>query len=191
MSALKLTGRFMKKEYKLEYDNIVKDIINNEYFLKTKDDLHHGSSKYEHLVRVSKCSFIMAKMFNADVESTTRAALLHDFFFGGRKDKVENSYLNHPKTAVENAKKYFEINEIEENAIRTHMFHHVLIKKIFPFINRSEKAKIKDNKPKSKEGWIVCIADLLVSIVECQRFEFSYIANLSYLIIFNLIFFQN
>ncbi len=181
----------MKKEYKLEFNDITKDIINNEYFLKTKDDLHHGSSKYDHLVRVSKCSFMLGKMFKADIKSVTRAALLHDFFFGGRKDKNENSYLNHPITAAKNAKEYFYLNEIEEEAIKTHMFHHVIMKKIFPFLNRHEKAKIKESKPKSKEGWIVCISDLLVSIMECQRFEFTYIAKLSCLVLINIIFLRN
>lgn len=180
----------MKKEYKLEYKEITDEIINNEYFELTKKDLHHGSSKYDHLVRVSKCSFVLGKLFKADIKSVTRAALLHDFFFGGRKDKEENSYLNHPKTAAINAKEYFDITPLEEEAIKTHMFHHVLIKKIFPFINHNEKAKIKDNKPRSKEGWIVCLADLLVSIREVQVYEFSYIANISYLIILNLIFFR-
>ena len=177
----------MKKEYKLEYNEIIKDIINNEHFLKTKKDIHHGSSIYEHLLRVSKCSFILGKLFHADIKSVTRAALLHDFFFGTRKEKEENSYLNHPLTAANNAKFYFNINEIEENAIKSHMFHHALLKKIFPFINRKEKAKIKDNKPTSKEGWIVCLSDLLVSVMEVQRYEFSYIANLSYLVLINIV----
>ena len=33
---------------------------------------------------------------------------------------------------------------LEKEAIKTHMFHHVLIKKIFPFVNRKEKASIKE-----------------------------------------------
>lgn len=179
----------MKKEYKLEYKEITNEIINNEYFKLTKNDTHHGSNKYDHLLRVSKCSFVLGKIFKADIKSVTRAALLHDFFFGSRKEKEENSYLNHPKTAAQNAKMYFDITPLEEEAIKSHMFHHVLIKKIFPFINRNEKAKIKNNRPTSKEGWIVCIADLLVSIREVQIYEFSVLANISYIIIFNLIFF--
>lgn len=173
----------MKKELISEYKNITENIINNDKFKRTLDDFHHGSSKYEHLIRVSKCSFILGKIFKANVESVTKAGLLHDFFFGSRKSKQENSYLNHPKTAAKNARIYFNINELEEDAIKSHMYHHVIIKKIFPFINRHEKAKIKDFKPNSKEGWIVCISDLLVSIMETVRYEFSYAAKLSFLII--------
>ena len=181
----------MKKEYKIEYDKITKEIINNKYFQKTKDDIHHGTNKYEHLIRVSKCSFIIAKLLKADIETTTRAGLLHDFFFGCRKAAKENSYLNHPITAAKNAKKIFNISKAEEDIIKTHMFHHIILKKIFPFLNRHEKAKVKENKPNSKEGWIVCISDLLVSIIECQRFEISYIANLSFLVLINIITFKH
>ena len=181
----------MKKEYKIEYNELTKYIINNEYFLLTKNDLHHGSSKYEHLIRVSKCSFVLGKIFKANIETVTKAGLLHDFFFGGRKEKIENSYLNHPNTALKNAQEYFNIDENIASAIKTHMFHHVVLKKIFPFINRKEKVNFKETKPTNKESWIVCISDLLVSIMECQRFEFSYIANLSYLIILNIIFIKH
>ncbi len=178
----------MKKEYKKEYRKFTKDIYNNIHFRDTKNDLHHGTSKYDHLVRVSKCSFYLSKIFGGDTKTVVRAGLLHDFFPGGRKDALENSYLNHPKTAVRNARKYFELTKKEEEAIKTHMFHHVLLKKIFPFINIKEKAKIKENKPKSKEAWIVCISDLLVSLMEVFRFKFSYTANLSYLVILNILY---
>ena len=181
----------MKKEYKLEYKEITNEIINNEYFKLTKNDTHHGSNKYDHLLRVSKCSFVLGKIFKADIKSVTRAALLHDFFFGSRKEKEENSYLNHPKTAAQNAKMYFDITPLEEEAIKSHMFHHVLIKKIFPFINRKEKVSIKEFKPKTKEGWIICLSDLLVSVMECERFQFTYVANVSLLIIFNIVLFKN
>lgn len=173
----------MTKKNRIKYNDIVKDIVNNEVFLLTKNDIHHGSNKYDHLIRVSKLSYTLANLLKLDVVSTTRGAILHDFFLGTRKSKEENSYLNHPKTAVKNAKKYFNINEMEEDIIRTHMFHHVLVKKICPLINIKEHAKISENKPNYKESWIVSISDMLVSFVESFRFEPSYIVNMSLLII--------
>ena len=106
-------------------------------------------------------------------------------------EKPENSYLRHPVTAASNAKRYFNVTELEAEAIKTHMFHHVLIKKIFPFINPKEKASIKEFKPKSKEGWIICASDLIVSIGECERFQFSYAFNVAVLLVFNIILFKN
>jgi len=181
----------MTKKANNEFESLVSDILNNEYFLETKKDLHHGTSKYEHSLRVAKLSYRLSKLFKADAKIASRAGLLHDFFFGTRKEKEENSYLNHPLTASNNAKKYFNVNEIEKDAIKTHMFHHVLIKKIFPFINRKEKASIKEFKPKSKEGWIICISDLIISAIELERFQFTYVANIALILIFNIIMFKN
>lgn len=176
----------------IEFDNLVNDILENNYFLETKKDLHHGTSKYEHSIRVAKLSYKLGKIFKVeDIESLARASLLHDFFFGTRKEKEENSYLRHPVTASINAKKYFNVSEKMAEDIKTHMFHHVLIKKIFPFINRKEKVSIKEFKPKSKEGWIICFSDLLVSIMECERFQFSYVANVTLILVFNMIMFKN
>ncbi len=181
----------MTKKNNDEFMSLVSDILDNEYFLETKHDLHHGTSKYEHSLRVSKLCYKLGKMFHADVRAVTRAGLLHDFFFGTRKEKPENSYLRHPVTASINAKKYFNVSDLESEAIKTHMFHHVLIKKLFPFINRKEKASIKEFKPKSKEGWIICGSDLMISILECERFQFSYAANVALILIFNIIMFKN
>lgn len=181
----------MAKKNNNDFDNLVSDILENKYFLETKHDLHHGTSKYEHSIRVAKLSYKLSKVFKADIKSTTRAGILHDFFFGTRKDKPENSYLRHPVTASFNAKKYFDVSDLEAEAIKTHMFHQVLLKKIFPFVNRQEKASIKEFKPKSKEGWIICASDLIVSIMECERFQFTYVANVALLLIFNMIIFKN
>ena len=181
----------MTKKTNIEFENLVSDILENEYFLETKKDIHHGTSKYEHSIRVAKLSYNLSKIFKADKKVTARAGLLHDFFFGTRKEKPENSYLRHPVTASLNAQKYFNVSELESEAIKTHMFHQVLLKKIFPFINHKEKASIKEFKPKSKEGWIICTSDMIVSIMECERFQFSYVANVALLLVFNIIMFKN
>lgn len=181
----------MTKRLNEEFDNLVCDILKDENFLATKKDLHHGTSKYEHSLRVARLSYKLSKIFKADTKATARAGLLHDFFFGTRKEKPENSYLSHPVTASNNAKKYFNVTDLEAEAIKTHMFHHVLLKKIFPFINRKEKVSIKEFKPKSKEGWIICFSDLIVSIMECERFQFTYVANVTLLLVFNIIIFKN
>lgn len=181
----------MTKKNSCEFESLVSDILDNEYFLETKHDLHHGTSKYEHSLRVAKVSYKLGKIFHADLKSVSRAGLLHDFFFGTRKEKPENSYLRHPVTASNNAKKYFNVSDLESEAIKTHMFHQVLLKKIFPFINRKETASIKEFKPKSKEGWIICASDLIVSIMECERFQFTYAANVALLLVFNIIILKN
>ena len=71
------------------------------------------------------------------------------------------------------------------------MFHQVFVKGMLPFIPWKEKASIKEFKPKSKEGWIICLSDLIVSIMECERFQFSYAANVTLLLIFNIMMVRN
>lgn len=176
----------MIQKYKIEYNNIVKDIINSEYLLKTKCDMHHGRTKYDHLVRVSKCAFVLSKIFRGNTVTCVKAGLLHDLFYGTRQEKEENSYLNHPITARDNAIKYFNVNSDIATAIETHMFHHVILKKVFPFINKSEEASVKFSKPKTKEAWIVSISDLLVSIND-SKFFVRYKVNLAYLMILSVI----
>ena len=126
-----------------EYYRLAGNILTNDYFLELKKDNHHGTNKYDHCKRVSYISFLLAKILKANKREVVRAGLLHDFFFGERTEKEENSYLKHPKTSAINAKKYFNITEKEAKDIETHMFHHVLVKKVLPFVNYKEKAKIK------------------------------------------------
>ena len=154
-----------------EYYDIVSGIITDDRFKKLKEDTHHNTNKYDHLIRVSKLSYRIAKHSKANVNEATRAGLLHDFFYGGRKDNQANSYLNHPYTSAMNAKECFNINDKEADIIKTHMFHHTFFRSFIPFINPDEKVKIKDGKPNSKEAWIVCLSDFLVSAYEGLRFN--------------------
>ena len=166
-----------------EYKEITRDIINNEYFTALKNDTHHGTNRYDHCKRVSYLSFLMTKLLRGKSEDAAKAGLLHDFFFGN----TANSYLNHPKTSAINAKKYFSINDFEAEIIETHMYHYALVKKALPFINHDDKVIAKDYKPKSKEGYIVCISDLLVSIFELGFFKVRYSFCLYLIFIINII----
>ena len=170
-----------------EYYDIVANIITNDDFKKLKEDTHHNTNKYDHLLRVSKLSYKIAKKTKCDVKATTRAGLLHDFFYGGRKDRQANSYLNHPYTSAQNAKEHFGITEHEADIIKTHMFHHTFFRSFIPFINPDEKVKIKDGKPKTKEAWIVCLSDLLVSAYEGIRFNLGGKMAVYLLFIYNFI----
>ena len=44
----------MTKKTNCEFESLVSDILDNKYFLETKHDLHHGTSKYEHSIRVAR-----------------------------------------------------------------------------------------------------------------------------------------
>lgn len=169
-----------------EYKEITDSILNNENYNLLKNDNHHGTSKYEHCKRVSYLSFLLAKIFRCNKKEAARAGLLHDFFFGTRLEKEENSYLKHPLTSSKNAKEYFEVNENEVNIIESHMYHHALVKSLNPFAKTEELEYLENYKPKNKESVIVCISDLLVSIYEVGTYKIRYNSCLYILFLFNI-----
>ncbi len=170
-----------------EYKEFTKNIIEDEHFQALKEDNHHGTNRFEHCKRVSYLSYLLTKMLKGKEEEAAVAGLLHDFFYGETNSKVAISYLNHPKMSAKNAKKYFNINDNETKIIETHMYHYALVKSIFPFINKDEKIKSKNYRPTSKEGFIVCLSDLLVSIFEVGRYKIKYDTCLYILFLMNII----
>ena len=136
-------------KYRQEFLNIIEPMLNNEEFMKTKEKVHHGTSRFDHLMRVSYHSFLISKFLRLNYKETARAALLHDFFL----DEVDNestikALQKHPMYAVENAKKYFRLTPREEDIIKTHMF------------------PITFTPPKYLESWIVDIVDDVAGIYE-------------------------
>ena len=108
---------------------------------------------YEHSLRVSYYSYLVAKILLLNIEEVARGALLHDFFledsesFASTKDRA-GVLVNHPKYALENANKYFTLSEKEKDIIVTHMF------------------PVAPSVPKYIESWIVDIVDDFASIYE-------------------------
>lgn len=145
-----------------EYKKIVAPIMSNEEFVSSMDNIrHHDSTRLNHMLKVSYKSYKIAKTLKLDYEEVARAGLLHDYYLESVyeqdkiKDKVALYTINHPKTAVENAKEIFGINDKEEDIIRTHMF------------------PIDVKVPKYAESWIVSFVDKGVSTVEFAR-KFGY-----------------
>lgn len=141
-----------RKPFEKEYYEIVQDILQHEEFLKLKDFFHHNSSIYAHVHDVAYFSYRVSKYFKLDYRSAARGALLHDFFlYDWRNHDVPDlprekfHGLAHPAIAVANAKKYFTLNEIEEDIIKRHMWPLTLV------------------PPKYKESYIVSFADKYLS----------------------------
>lgn len=147
----------MKKKSYLSYQDISKEIINNNKYKELKKEDHHGINRYEHSIRVAKITYYISKMIKIDYITATRAALLHDFY--NDKDfenyPKENKGKIHPKIASNNAIKHFNINNKEKNAIETHMFPMLL------------------NRPSSIEAVILNIVDTIIAIYELSRFKLN------------------
>ena len=152
-----------------EYQMIIESILANDEIKKLETIKHHDSNRLNHCLRVSYMSYRIAKKLRLEYISTARAGLLHDFYYedikkiGSIKKKVNIFMKSHPKQACINSKKYFELNSLEENIIKSHMFPMNL------------------EIPKYKESWIVSAVDKCVSFYEfSHKFskQFIYIINL-------------
>lgn len=154
-----------------EFEKIVQDILEKKEFQALDYELHHGISRYKHSLRVAKSAYKISKRLHWNYTDITRAALLHDFFLDKqlKKYNTATTFYKHPEIALENAKKYFSINIIQENAILSHMFPS---SKVFP---------------KYKESWLVTFVDKFVSIYEMYRFKASLVLGIWTIFFFNVI----
>lgn len=139
-----------------EFMNIVGDILENDKFLKIKECKHHGITRWEHSMRVSYYSYLVAKKIRLNYTATARGGLLHDFFI--QEDltpkKQRLSVFFHPYKALDNSCNIFEVSDIEKDIIINHMF-----------------PTLPHKIPKYMESWLVSIVDKVVATYE---FYYSY-----------------
>lgn len=149
------------------YYEIYSEFYSVNKFRELKSIMHHGDNRLNHINRVAKMSFFISYRLGLDYISCTRGALMHDFFTLDDINKTDNRYRDflrsHPREALNNASRFFEINEMEEDIILTHMY------------------PITRVKPKYKESKIVSICDKLVSFYEFFSFEIK--ANVCYAVL--------
>ena len=138
------------------YMYYVSDLIENEVVLSMKNFIQHGSTTCcDHCLSVSYYSYKIAKKFNLDAKSAARAGLLHDLFLYDwhkvleKKPLFQKHGFTHPRTALENACKYFNLNEIEKDIIEKHMWP-LTLRKV----------------PKYKESVVVTMVDKYCSTKE-------------------------
>jgi uncharacterized protein len=120
------------RKYYDEFETIVGDILTHSEFQKIKKIDHHGNGLFEHSVAVGYYSYRVARFLRMDCHSIARAATLHDFFLESWQGKVKTEKgfnrikemhgFSHPKTALQNAEKYFDIDERQADMIVKHMF---------------------------------------------------------------------
>lgn len=133
-----------------EYNSLVRDILDNKCFQKLEYYPHHNTNRLEHSKRVSYLSYKICKALGLDFVCATRGALLHDFFLDSYDNNGKaNLLVNHPSIALQNAKKYFEINAKEANIIESHMFP-VNMKKL----------------PRYAESFVITITDKMAFVYE-------------------------
>lgn len=137
-----------------EYMEIIRDIFDSEIFQSMDRYRMHGTTSCkEHCIDVSYITYRICKKRGLDYRRAARAALLHDFFlydwhthFRDTGDRFHG--LTHPAKARDNAVKYFDIGEMEQNMILRHMW------------------PLTPIPPRSAEGLVLLFADKVCSLRE-------------------------
>jgi glycyl-tRNA synthetase beta chain/uncharacterized protein len=127
----------------------VEDLLNHPKVLETQDHLHHGIAKYDHLVRVTRYSYLLARITRADVRVCMRAGLIHDI------DSRYGNLYNHGEVAARWAAEQGEDVEVCA-AIVSHMY---------PF----------GPAPTTREGWVLSLADKAASLADITDYVRGFI----------------
>lgn len=140
--------RNLRKDWKDEFYECVKDVAEHPVVLRMKLYPHHGNTNcYQHCMNVAYYNYRICKIMGRDEKSAARAGMLHDMFlYDWHKHTVRTGDhfhgLTHPKKALENAVKFFELNKIEKDIILNHMWPVTLL-----------------SVPRTAEGWITTCTD--------------------------------
>ncbi|MBR5116596.1 MAG: HD domain-containing protein [Lachnospiraceae bacterium] len=137
-------------------EEILKDIKAHERVQEMKQYIQHGRiSTYEHCDRVAHMSFRINRKLhlNANERELLTAAMLHDFYLYDWHNYDDNAHpwhgYHHADKAVENARLHFRVSPRVQKAIWSHMWP-LNITRI----------------PRTRESWILCLADKIVSVKE-------------------------
>ena len=164
-------------ENKQEFENILKDILENSQVLKMKEYIqHYDTTLFDHCYNVAWITFKMCKLFHLDYVKATRASMLHDLFlYDWRvKSKKRSKWhaFKHPYVAMKTAEKEFKLSDKEKDIILKHMWPVTII------------------PPKSLEGFCVTITDKYSAIYESLiHYQKSYIFKYSY-VLWAILFFK-
>lgn len=165
-------------EYRLAKDLFTrgKNIIISPEAQEMKKFIQHGNTTvFDHCLAVAKFSLLYAYFIEKtlkiefDKDSLVRGALLHDYFLYDWHIKGKSEGLHgfsHPRTALKNADRDFELNEIERDIIVKHMF------------------PLTPHLPSFRETFLVTIADKWCAIAEFFKIDIS--SYLIYRVNFNI-----
>ena len=144
-----------------EFNMIIYDLANHLTVQKMKlYRQHYDTNCFDHCYNVAFYSYLICKKLNLDYISVSRAGMLHDLFlYDWRKKQPEHKRFHgfrHPRIALNNASKLFDLNEKEKDIILKHMWPITII------------------PPKYIEGYIITLTDKYCALEESYNHYFNY-----------------
>lgn len=141
-----------RREYRKdkEYMSCVRDIMESPVFQSMEQYIQHGNTTTKaHCIQVSYLSYCICKKHSLDYVAAARAGLLHDLFlYDWHTEKNHIHGFTHPRVAMNNARKYFDVTPKEQNIILRHMWPLTIV------------------PPRSAEGMVIVYADKFCSLNE-------------------------
>ncbi len=141
----------------LVFKSYLEEVLKKKKYLKMHRYLQHGNTScLLHSIAVSYYSYRLCKFLKLKVheKELIRGGLLHDYYLYDWHQKYKptrNVGLHgriHPKIALFNARKDFNVNYLEADIIEKHMF------------------PLTFTPPRYKESVVVCIVDKICSVYE-------------------------
>lgn len=161
-----------------DFDNIEEDQLLTEYKACVEEILYHEmvqkldlhsqhceTSRLQHSMNVSYYSFLVCRKMGWDYRSAARAGLLHDLYFYDWRTKkyIRSGHASwHPRVALDNASKITKLNQVEEDAIKKHMWPCTLV------------------PPRYKESYVVTFVDKICAVCEMTERKYVKVFKKSY-----------
>ena len=154
---MKRASRLDDNQIKSAVHEILASYLDHPETLKMKEFIQHGDvSTYDHALAVAyKCYRMAYRRKNVDLGLLVVCAFLHDLYLYDWHDPDPSHRwhgFHHADRAAENAERIFSIGDKGREAILSHMWP-LNITRI----------------PKSREGWLLTLADKRVSTAETLR----------------------
>lgn len=117
----------LREAWKKDFWECIRDVATHPVVLRMKLYPHHGNSScYDHCIHVAYYNYRLCRFLGLDYKSAARGGMLHDLFlydWHKHTKKTGDHFhgLTHPKKALVNARKIFDLNPTEQDIIYRHM----------------------------------------------------------------------
>ena len=142
-------------EERSQLDALLQHYRQHAKIQEMKRYIQHGAiTTYDHVECVTQMCFLVNRRWHlgANERALVMGAFMHDFYLYDWHENDRSHRLHgyhHPDTSCENAVTYFQVGELVQHMIRTHMWPLTITK-----------------LPRSREARILCLVDKYISTKE-------------------------